>query len=299
MHAIGHAIARARVGYLVLAFSLMLASLSVGAVRWHTFLGSLVLAPRFRTTLRLYFVGTFFNAFLPTGVGGDVYKALRFRSGPGSLARAFASVLLDRLAGLAALALIAIVGCAVRISTGDHGRTVSVALVLSAAVLLCLVLLFALGRRSAKLGAPAGPEGTTRADPRQVLALVTSTVRRPRVARAGIALSVVVQGTIVAIHVLIAQALRVHVSVAALAAVIAIATITAALPISVNGLGLREAAYVWSLAVYGLGHDRALAFAFIVLGLLLASSAVGGVVYVVAGGRVAPPRLEDPAMTSS
>ena len=65
-----------------------------------------------------------------------------------------------------------------------------------------------------------------------------------------------------------------------------IATLTTALPFSVNGLGFREAAYVWCLASYGIGHDRALAFALLVLTVTLASSVVGGIVYALAGGEV-------------
>ena len=56
------------------------------------------------------------------------------------------------------------------------------------------------------------------------------------------------------------------------------------LPLTINGLGFREAIAVWCLAAYGVGHDEALAFALLVLAVTLASSAVGGIVYVVARG---------------
>lgn len=48
----------------------------------------------------LFLVGTFFNQFLPTGIGGDVVRAwAAARDGLG-LARAFSSVLVDRALGL-------------------------------------------------------------------------------------------------------------------------------------------------------------------------------------------------------
>jgi hypothetical protein len=47
-----------------------------------------------------------------------------------------------------------------------------------------------------------------------------------------------------------------------------------------------QAAYVWCLGTYGVGHDRALAFALLVLAVTLASSAMGGIVYAVAGRQV-------------
>lgn len=65
----------------------------------------------------------------------------------------------------------------------------------------------------------------------------------------------------------------------------------AVLPISMNGLGLREAAIVWCLAAFGISHDEALAFALLLLVLTFASSAVGGVVYVGTRGSSARDRL--------
>jgi glycosyltransferase 2 family protein len=61
--------------------------------------------------------------------------------------------------------------------------------------------------------------------------------------------------------------------------------VASALPLSINGVGLREAVYVWGLGAYGVGRDAALAFALLVLATALGTSAVGGVVYVAAGGR--------------
>jgi hypothetical protein len=91
---------------------------------------------------------------------------------------------------------------------------------------------------------------------------------------------------LVAVNALLADSLRISLPVAALPAIVLIATLTTALPFSINGLGFREAAYVWCLASYGIGHDRALAFALLVLTVTLASSVVGGIVYALVGGEV-------------
>jgi hypothetical protein len=47
--------------------------------------------------------------------------------------------------------------------------------------------------------------------------------------------------------------------------------------------------WVWALGVYGVGDGAALAFALLVLAMNLASSAIGGIVYAIAGGNVKPP----------
>jgi len=92
----------------------------------------------------------------------------------------------------------------------------------------------------------------------------------------------------VVVNALLADALGISVPAGVLPAIVLIATLTTALPFSINGLGFREEAYVWCLATYGIGHDRALAFALLVLALTLASSAVGGIVFAVSGGEVRP-----------
>jgi uncharacterized protein (TIRG00374 family) len=104
LHEIGDALGNARPGYIAGAVVVIVGGLLVSAYRWHAYLDALEMRLPIGTLVRLYFVGTFFNAFLPTGVGGDAYKAMRLRHV--TMAKAFASVLLDRLAGVVGVALV-------------------------------------------------------------------------------------------------------------------------------------------------------------------------------------------------
>ena len=98
------------------------------------------------------------------------------------------------------------------------------------------------------------------------------------------------QGLLLVANVLLVVALGLSVPVGALAGIVVIATVAAVIPLSINGLGFREGAYVWSFAAYGVGHNRGLAFALLMLGLVIATSAVGGIVYMLGGARVDSPR---------
>src|ERR687888_39575 len=128
---IARVIGHARVAFVLTAVVLSAGVVTVSAFRWQVFLRTLRTALPTATALRMYFVGTFFNAFLPTGIGGDAYKAFRLRREPGSLSRAFASVFLDRAAGMAGLALIGAGGAVQRVAAGDRGPVVVVSLGLS------------------------------------------------------------------------------------------------------------------------------------------------------------------------
>jgi glycosyltransferase 2 family protein len=282
LHKIGDALGNARPGYIVGAAAIIVGGLFVSAYRWHAYLDALEMRLPIGTLVRLYFVGTFFNAFLPTGVGGDAYKAMRLRHV--TMAKAFASVLLDRLAGVVGVALVGIAGVLIQLSAGDHDRVVALAALLSGGVLVAALLLLRYGDRLI----PGSAEGRWdwRGRLKRLLSAFAEAGRHPRAALRGFAAGGVFQGLALAEHVMLARALGLHVPVGALACIVVIATLATAIPFTINGLGFREGAYVWTLHRYGVLHDPALAFALLVLGVLLAASAVGGLVYMIFGGEV-------------
>lgn len=74
-----------------------------GALRWRVFLGVVGLKIGFWDTVRLFYLGLFFNTFLPGSVGGDAVKALALIGRGEPKTAALFSVILDRLSGLIAL----------------------------------------------------------------------------------------------------------------------------------------------------------------------------------------------------
>ena len=85
-----------------LAFGLSLLSLVIRAGRWAVLLRALDLQVPFGRLVQLYFVGAFFNSFLPSGFGGDVVRALELTQDTPSPAAA-GTVLVDRMSGLLVL----------------------------------------------------------------------------------------------------------------------------------------------------------------------------------------------------
>lgn len=87
---------------LALALLLFLVSLLIRAGRWAVLLRALGLAVPFWRLVYLYFVGSFFNSFLPTGFGGDVVRALELTEDTPPPA-AVGTVVVDRMTGLLVL----------------------------------------------------------------------------------------------------------------------------------------------------------------------------------------------------
>lgn len=282
--AIARAISEADPVSIALAFALLMGLLVVSALRWEVFLRSLDVDLPPGPTLRLTFVGAFFNAFLPTGVGGDAYKAFRVR-GPGvPLSKTLASVLLDRIVGIVCLAAIAIVAVVTLIGAGDSGPVIPLAAFISLGILAVAVLLVAFGEKLFRPGR-AGWFGLRPRLERTARSL-TEAGTHPRSVRVGILWGVITQILGIASHLALARALGLRVSLSALTLGVLIATVAATAPITVNGLGVREGAWVWILGRYGVGTVDAVAYALLILAMSLATSAIGGVVYAVAGGEV-------------
>jgi hypothetical protein len=279
-------LSHARPGYLALAFAAILAGLMVSALRWRVYLQALDLDLPVPTLFRLYFVGTFFNAFLPTGIGGDGYKAIRLGRDRGSLSRAFASVFLDRFAGIVGLSVIGFVSTLFLVLSHERGAVEVLSFVLSAGIVVAAVAVLVGGDRLAGVFIPdRGLFGKLRTGIRDIE--LGGRSRRSLIR--GLGLGVTFQLLVLGYHLSVAAALGIHVSVAEMSAVVVIASLATMIPITINGLGFRESSYKWALTQFGACSSPACgsAFAILVLAVLLASSAVGGLVYIVAGGEVA------------
>jgi conserved hypothetical protein len=77
------------------------------ALRWHILLKVQNIHLSWPRLTGLFFIGMFFNQFLPGGTGGDIIKSyLLLKETPGKKAGALLAVLFDRLVGLLALVVV-------------------------------------------------------------------------------------------------------------------------------------------------------------------------------------------------
>ena len=101
---IAQIIKKVRWGYLFLAAIFFLASQLLSAKRLENFLHTQGFALSFRSNLELYFLGMFYNFFIPGGIGGDAYKVYILKKKFGWSGKRITSALFnDRLSGLLAI----------------------------------------------------------------------------------------------------------------------------------------------------------------------------------------------------
>ncbi len=90
---------------LLLVFSLLLISL-----RWVLIASFYKLAFNIKDSIKLVFIGHFFNQLLPTSIGGDVYRGWGLWRIGNSFQSSVLTVFLDRLLGFGALSILIFVG---------------------------------------------------------------------------------------------------------------------------------------------------------------------------------------------
>ncbi len=100
LRSMGRAIARARWGYLSTAIALAMAGVALRAVRWLSLLRALDIDVPLRRLVKLYYVGTFFNIFMPSGFGGDAIRIVELARHSKKTPEAIGTVLVDRATGL-------------------------------------------------------------------------------------------------------------------------------------------------------------------------------------------------------
>jgi glycosyltransferase 2 family protein len=109
-----NAFSRASLGSLLAGLLIASAGLMLGAVRWRVLLDAYgaPLRPSLLAALRLNFIATFYNTYLPGGVAGDLMRgvATRHSFAERGATEAIAVVLVERALGLLGMVTLAAVG---------------------------------------------------------------------------------------------------------------------------------------------------------------------------------------------
>lgn len=264
------------------AVAVLVATQLVSGVRWQWLarpLGFRQSTPEF---VRYYFIGMYFNLMLPTSVGGDVIRAMYLDKRPGRRGPALLSVFVDRLSGLALLLLLA-AGAAVFSPTPLPGWihwTVWGAvggIVTGGSALLAAAPWL---DRFERLRSLRDSLGMYLADP----ALVAGTS----------ALSLFVQGANIWVVWLVGHSLGVDVPASYYCVCVPMVTLLTLLPLTLNGMGVREYGMVLFLTPLGVHASTAVTLTFAWFAVTTVTALVGGIVYL--GSRLpgSGPGVESP-----
>lgn len=245
-------------------FALSIAGILLSVWKWSYILRLLQQPQDYWHLLKVFWIGLFFNNFLPGRTGGDLYRAYGL-SQAGTRAQTTLSVIVDRLLNLLALALLGCYGflqsaTQIQLNLSD----MQILAFLTLATMLCL-------------GVGYGIKKT-----RQGSAIKTSLslmFKAPKALLFPFCIALVYQTTMILSHVVVFYGIGHTANIAEFFYLIPITAFATLLPISLNGIGLRESAFVVAFAQIGVASEQALTLSLIITLFTMCMSALGGIFY--------------------
>ncbi|HEY0387287.1 MAG TPA: lysylphosphatidylglycerol synthase transmembrane domain-containing protein [Gaiellales bacterium] len=264
--------------WVALAIAVNIATVPVMAWRWRLLLSAKRLDAPIGWLTRTYFVALFIGQFLPAAVGGDAVRAVELGRRTHEAPEAVASVLIDRLVGVVSLVALAVVAYAAGGHSAGGPEVVAAEAVFGAAAVVVLALLF-----SARLRGLAARYLEPRVAGRQLAAgqrfyEALHGYREHRGTLAAVCgLALLVQMTRVGTIWMLVQALSLDVPVAEIYATGPVLFAALVLPVSLNGIGVREAVFV-SFLRDSTSAEQAIALGVLFLAMGTATALVGALI---------------------
>ena len=245
--------------------------------------------PALRDILRVFFTSSFVGSFLPS-VGGDAVRAYgiakdRIRAGD-----AVASVFMDRMLGIASLLLMALAGLALaRDLARDWVILTSVALAGAASLATLLLVFSPLAASVASKIIARLPEATRLMAHGLLEAIQRYAAHHGQLVKV-LAGSVAVQILRILQAHYLGRGLGIEIPLVAYFAVVPVILLVMLVPVTVNGFGTGQAAFVWFFGHFGVSAPAAFALSILFIALGVIGNLPGGVL--LAFGTRAPRERE-------
>lgn len=219
-----------------------------------------------------FFEGMFFSLCLPSSIGGDFIKAYRLADSTSRRLLAGCTVLADRLTGLTGLCVLA--GAAVLSLRWSLNEMATLA-VGGGLLLVALVSLW-LGIRSLDRIISLIP---TPHAAREFISQFLPYQMRPQLLPTAVIWSLIIQlGNAVGVS-MIAHGLGVTLPLSVWCAVVPLVMLAMVIPVSINGVGVREGGMAMLLAPQGIPSEQAVAIALLWFLATIISGLIGGILF--------------------
>ena len=287
----------ASVSYLVAAVAVYFLVQTLSAYRWYLLLKPLDIETGLPKILSLYYLGMYFNFFLPSAIGGDVFKVYYLNKETGRLSASTTSVFLDRDVGMGGLLIAATLVAAyggTRIPPENGVLLAPLFALIGVAFIAANLALFyrpsynLLHRLLSLFRMKRADEKVER-----LFESVNSYRGQWGLCAVTLIISLGVQVGCAVVNMLAASAIGLHTQHGWIDYLVFIPAIglIGMIPLSVNGAGWREASYILlfqSVAV-GVGAQQATqqaaTLSLLWLGIMVITSLPGGIIYIARGGR--------------
>ncbi len=280
-HQFGATLRNARLDILTAGFLVLWIGHYMCIFRWRMLMRPLMPVLSLGNLFGIYCIGLFFNLTFPTLIGGDVVKMYYAGRPSKSYAQSFAATFLDRDAGMLAMMIIAC--AAILVYPIDVPRIPVSVIVWSA------FAVFVIGNIA--LFAPRFHRLLTDVLRRLRLSKIATKIdmisgafqimgKHKAVLLISLLISFLNQLLVISVTWIMALGLRINVSVWYFLIFVPVITLISMIPISLNGMGLREYSFMSLFGAVGVLPASCIALGLISSIVIILSSLPGGVVYI-------------------
>jgi hypothetical protein len=274
-------IKKADLSLLFLGFSLTSFVYVLCFFRWRMLLNAVGIKPAAAKLIPPFAAGIFFNLLLPSSLGGDLVRSMDLSVHTKKAKEVVASVILDRLSGAVGLAIIALLAILFGWQIIQDKIVIlylSMILAVLAVIITVIFNEFLYSKINSLLHSPRS--GKIRAFLESLHQEIYIFRKNKKTLENSLILSSLIQVISPLATWIVALALGLRINPVYFFVFLPIIFTITLLPISLGGIGLREASTVYFFSKIGVGNDVALAMSVLSFSFTVAYAAVGGIVYV-------------------
>ncbi len=266
---------------LLLAFFIFFFNYVLCFYRWRMLLKGAGIHLSLKRIIISFSGGIFFNLFLPSTIGGDLIRSIDLGVHTKRPKEIFATVILDRLSGYIGLVIVTLSALLFGYRF-IQSKSVATAVLIIASILVGILLVFfndfIYSRINKLLHSPKA--GKIREYITDVHKEIYVFRRHKIIILSNILLSIMVQAIMPVVFYIIALALGVNINIIYFFVYLPIIGAITLLPISIGGLGLRDAITIFFFAQAGLSKDISFAMSLLNFSFLAVYAGIGGIIYV-------------------
>ncbi len=248
-------------------------SVFLRAYRWKELLLGLGIRANFYQLSSLYFIGFFFNQFIPTGVGGDLVRTYILSKDGVEVTQATSSVIMDRATGIYSLLVIGTI--ASLLSPRAVSKEIALFLIIITIIITLAFFIPFIFDIKTIIPNTSLKFLKTFIDFYETFPKYSKTL----IIKA-LCISTLFNFLLIIINFFLAKSFNIEISLIYLFIFIPLISLTLILPISINGLGTRELAYVVLFGQIGVAKESALSISVAFYGLNLVMALIGGLLFI-------------------
>ena len=268
---------------ILLAFFTHIFGIWITALRWKTLLATQKVRLSTASLTSSVFIGFFFNNFLPTSIGGDIFRTYdAAKKGNIPLGTSASIILMERFSGVVSAATYAIIALFLGfVAIGNKPVIIPIIIFFTVTVILAFLIINPSILRLEKLFNRFEVLRKLKKRLSNVYKTFKSFKKFKFALIRMLIYSFILQFAFIVNYYLTARSLGIGLGLTAFIFIVPVVATISMIPISIGGIGLRENSLVFIMVALGVTNEKAAICSLIIFFMLILIGAIGGIIYIV------------------